>query len=209
MRCGLRGTPWDLWGADERAAVGALERAATGDVDVDLGAVADRLRTDLVIEEYEHGSGAVDELLGEVRQAQVTLGEGSAEDALAVVTPLLARTEAAVSGPSFLTAAAAQRRAALEAYCYARVTAILALESVGAREAVPRIRGLAAAARDVAGPGTPGWKVQCAAAEMLSRCGDGEGAAQAIAAAVRQAPDEPYVGQLRASLRSMFPDAIG
>ena len=147
-------------------------------------------------------------LLAEVRAAQSLLGTGSAEEALAAVDPLLDRTAAALASPSFLLGSAADRRAALEAYCYARVTAILALESVGAREAVPRIRAVAAATRDVAGRETPGWKVQCAAAEMLSRCGDGEGAAQAITAASMQAPDEPYVGQLRAALRSMFPDRI-
>ncbi|CAN5389732.1 hypothetical protein BH23ACT9_BH23ACT9_31810 [soil metagenome] len=147
-------------------------------------------------------------LLAEVRAAQAELGTGSPEDALAAVTPLLDRTHAAVTAPSFVTGSATARRTALEAYCYARVTAILALESVGAREAVPRIRALAAEARDVAGPGTPGWKVQCAAAEMLSRCGDGQGAALAIGAAARQAPEERYVGELRASLRSMFPDAV-
>lgn len=147
-------------------------------------------------------------LLTAVREAQSELGGGSADDALVAVTPLLAATEAAVTSMSFVTSPAAHRRTAMEAYCYARVTAILALESVGATQAVPQIRALAAAARDVAGPGTLGWKVQCAAAEMLSRCGDGAGAAQAIAAAARQAPQERYVAELRASLRSMFPDAI-
>ncbi|CAN5389796.1 hypothetical protein BH23ACT9_BH23ACT9_31820 [soil metagenome] len=53
MSCGLRGTPWDLWGRDAQQAVGALERAATGDVGVDLGATADRLHTDLGIADYE------------------------------------------------------------------------------------------------------------------------------------------------------------
>ena len=53
MRAALRGTPWDLWGRGERESVEALERAATGDVDVDLGATAARLHDDLVLADYD------------------------------------------------------------------------------------------------------------------------------------------------------------
>lgn len=145
-------------------------------------------------------------LLEDVRAAQEELGSGSAEDALEMATPLLVDTAEAVTSASFLERSPADKRAVLEAFCYARVTAILALETVGAGEAVRRIRQIAAEARDVAGAGTDGWKVQSAAAEMLSRCGDGQGAADAVAAAQRFAPaDEPYVRELTASLRSMFP----
>lgn len=53
MLSGLRGTPWDLWGPEGDTAVRGLEDAAAGDVAVDLGAVATRLRTDLVLADYE------------------------------------------------------------------------------------------------------------------------------------------------------------
>lgn len=147
------------------------------------------------------------QLLERVRAAQEELGSGSVEDALEQVTPLLGLTSSGVTDPSFLGRLPADKQALIEAFCYARVTAILAFETIGAAEAVPRIRELAAEARDVAGRGTSGWKVQCAAAEMLSRCGDGQGAADAVAAAARSAPeDEPYVERLTASIRSMFPN---
>lgn len=146
------------------------------------------------------------DLLDQVRAAQRELGSGSADEALLLVTPLLVRTRAALADLGFLRRSSADRRLLIEAFCYARVTAILALESVGAAEAVPRIRALAAEARDTAGGGTPGWKVQCAAAEMLGRCGDGGGALAAVTAAQQSAPDdEPYVRQVASSIQLMFP----
>ncbi len=144
-------------------------------------------------------------LLDRVRDAQEELGAGSADEALSQVTPLLADTSAALTAMGFLRRGAADKRSVLDAYCYARVTAILALESVGATEAVPRIRQLAAEARDLAGAHPVAWKVQSAAAEMLSRCGDGSGAMQAVASGLAVSADEPYLLQLRASITSMFP----
>jgi hypothetical protein len=148
------------------------------------------------------------DLLAQVRSAQEELGTGDPSRALELVEPLLDETASALRGLDFLTRSAEDRDAVVEAFCYARVTAILALESVGATAAVPRIRNLASEALDVAGKGTSAWKVQCAAAEMLARSGDGQGAASAVEAAARLAPDEDYVVQLRASIRSMFPAAF-
>ncbi|HVM13986.1 MAG TPA: hypothetical protein VM287_06625 [Egibacteraceae bacterium] len=149
------------------------------------------------------------DLLARVQTAQAELGTGDAADALELVEPLLDETAEALRAFDFLSRPPPDRRAVVEAFCYARVTAILALESVGAAAAVGRIRALAAEALNVAAEGNDAWKVLCAAAEMLSRAGDAEGAASAVTAAVRLAPeDEEYVRQLRGSIRSMFPAAF-
>lgn len=144
-----------------------------------------------------------------VRAAQNELGTGDAADALELVEPLLDETRAALRDLGFVARPPADRQEVVEAFCYARVTAILALESVGAAAAVGRIRALAAEARDVAAEGNAAWKVLCAAAEMLSRAGDSEGAATNVEAANRLAPEgEEYPMQLRASIRSMYPAAF-
>lgn len=144
-----------------------------------------------------------------VRTAQEELGTGDAGDALELVEPLLDETAEALRGLDFVARSPDDRRAVVEAFCYARVTAILALESAGAEAAVPRIHALASEALDVAAEGNSAWKVLCAAAEMLSRAGDADGAATTVNAAVRLAPeDEDYVRQLRGSIRSMFPAAF-
>lgn len=149
------------------------------------------------------------DLLDRVRAAQLELGTGAAEDALGLAEPLLEVTRQAMGAPSFLGRSSADRRALLEAFCFARVTAVLALESVGASRAVPRIRALAAEAREIAAGAPDGWRVQSAAAEMLSRCGDGQGALAAVRAASRSAPEERYVIELESSIRSMFPTLAG
>lgn len=146
------------------------------------------------------------ELLEQVRGAQEALGAGATDEALEKVEPLVAATREAVQDIGFLQRDPADRTAVLEAHCYARVTAVLSLEAEGARDAPPRIRALAGESLDV-GAG-PAWKVLCAAAEMLSRCGDADGAVWAIRAAARLAPDEAYVHQVRASVRSMYPAAF-
>lgn len=143
-----------------------------------------------------------------VRTAQEELGSGDAADALAMVEPLLAETAEAVRNPAFLSAAPPTRRQLIEAFCYARVTAILALEAVDAREAVPRIRSLAAEALEVATRDNPAWKALCAAAEMFARAGDADSAVWAVRAAERLAPQEEYVVRVRGSLQSMFPAAF-
>lgn len=144
-----------------------------------------------------------------VREAQHELGTGDAGDALAMVEPLLDETAEALRALDFLARPPDDRRAVLDAYCYARVTAVLALESQGAAAAVGRIHSLAGEAMEVAAEGNDAWKVLCAAAEMLSRAGDAEGAARTVEAAARLAPeDEDYPRQLRASIRSMFPAAF-
>lgn len=149
------------------------------------------------------------DLLERVRAAQAELGTGDPADALEMVEPLLDETREALRAFDFLTRPSPDRHAVVEAFCYARVTAILALESVGAAAAVGRIRELAGEALDIATEGNDAWKVLCAAAEMLSRAGDSEGAASAVTAAARLAPeDEEYVRQLRGSIRSMFPAAF-
>lgn len=149
------------------------------------------------------------DLLQRVQSAQAELGTGDAADALEMVEPLLEETAEAVRAFDFLTRSPLDRQMVVEAFCYARVTAVLALESAGADTAVRRIRAIAAEARDVAAEGNDAWKVLCAAAEMLSRAGDADGAASAVTAAARLAPEEEeYVRQLRASIRSMFPAAF-
>lgn len=149
------------------------------------------------------------DILQRVQAAQAELGTGDAADALQMVEPLLEETAEELRTFDFLSRSPLDRQMVVEAFCYARVTAILALESAGAETAVRRIRALAAEARDVAAEGNDAWKVLCAAAEMLSRAGDAEGAASAITAAARLAPeDEEYVRQLRGSIRSMFPAAF-
>lgn len=149
------------------------------------------------------------ELMDRVRAAQVELGTGEAADALEMVEPLLVETAEALRALDFLTRSPLDRQVVVEAFCYARVTAVLALESAGAATAARRIRTLAGEAREVAAEGNDAWKVLCAAAEMLSRAGDAEGAASAITAAAKLAPqEEEYVRQLRGSIRSMFPGAF-
>lgn len=149
------------------------------------------------------------DLLQRVRSAQAELGTGDPGDALEMVEPLLDETADALRAFDFLSRSELDRKLVVEAFCYARVTAILALESVGATTAVRRIRALAGEAREVAAEGNDAWKVLCAAAEMLSRAGDAEGAASAVTAAARLAPeDEEYVRRLRGSIRSMFPAAF-
>lgn len=149
------------------------------------------------------------DILQRVQSAQAELGTGDAADALRMVEPLLEETAEELRAFDFLSRSPLDRQMVVEAFCYARVTAILALESAGAETAVRRIRALAAEARDVAAEGNDAWKVLCAAAEMLSRSGDAEGAASAITAAARLAPEEEdYVRQLRGSIRSMFPGAF-
>ncbi|HVM00964.1 MAG TPA: hypothetical protein VM324_16865 [Egibacteraceae bacterium] len=149
------------------------------------------------------------DILERVRTAQAELGTGDPADALALVEPLLDETAEALRSLDFVARSPEDRRAVVEAFCYARVTAILALESVGATAAVGRIRALAAEALDVAAEGNDAWKVLCAAAEMLSRAGDADGAASSVMAAARLAPEDvEYVRQLRGSIRSMFPAAF-
>lgn len=152
------------------------------------------------------GQGA--QLMERVRSAQEELGSGDPAEALAMVEPLLSETAEALRSPAFLSAARHTRRQLLEAFCYARVTAILALESAGAREALPRIRSLAAEALEMATHDNPAWKVLCAAAEMFARAGDADGAVWAVRAAERLAPQEEYVVRVRGSLQSMFPAAF-
>lgn len=148
-------------------------------------------------------------MLERVRSAQAELGTGDPADALEQVEPLLAETAEALRSLDFVRRSPQDRRAVVESFCYARVTAVLALESVGAVEAIGRIRALAAEALEVAAEGNDAWKVLCAAAEMLSRAGDAEGAAHNVTAAARLAPeDEEYVRQLRGSIRSMYPAAF-
>lgn len=150
-----------------------------------------------------------EQLLERVRAAQSDLGTGDPADALAAAEPLLTETAEAVRGPAYLSASPHERTRILEAFCYARVTAVLALEAVGAKEAVPRIRTIAGEAMEVATHDNAAWKVLCAAAEMLGRSGDSEGAVWAVQAANRLAPpDEDYVTRLRGSLKSMFPAAF-
>lgn len=149
-----------------------------------------------------------DELATDVRRAQEELGQGDPADALELVEPLLTETAEAVRSPEFLGRSAPDRQLVLEAFCYARITATLALEAVGAAEAVPRIRRLASEALDLASWGGDVWKVLCAASEMLARSGDPDGAAWAVNAASRLAPDEEYVTQVRGSVRSMYPSAF-
>lgn len=150
-----------------------------------------------------------DELLEAVRAAQEELGAGDPAVALAAVEPLLEQTAEELRSLDYLRRTPQDRARVIEAFCYARVTAVLALESSGATEAMPRIRRLAAEARDAAAGGNPCWKVLCAAAEMLARGGDADGAARELEAAVEIAPDdEPYPRELRASIRSMFPEAF-
>lgn len=149
------------------------------------------------------------DILARVREAQAELGTGDAADALKLVEPLLDETAEALRAFDFLSRTPLDRAAVVEAFCYARVTAVLALESVGATTAVKRIRALSGEALEVAAEGNDAWKVLCAAAEMLSRAGDAEGAASAVTAAARLAPEEEeYVRQLRGSIRSMFPAAF-
>lgn len=149
------------------------------------------------------------DLLQRVRAAQAELGTGDPAEALEAVEPLLEETAEALRAFDFLSRSPVDRQAVVEAFCYARVTAVLALESAGAETAVRRIRALAGEAREVAAEGNDAWKVLCAAAEMLSRAGDAEGAASAVTAAAKLAPEEEeYVRQLRGSIRSMFPAAF-
>lgn len=143
-----------------------------------------------------------------VRAAQEELGSGDAADALEMVEPLLSETSDAVRSPEFLSASPLERSRILEAFCYARVTAVLALESVDAREAVPRIRSLAVEALEVATGDNPAWKVLCAAAEMFARAGEADNAVWAVQAAERLAPEEDYIVRVRGSLQSMFPAAF-
>lgn len=148
------------------------------------------------------------ELMDRVRRAQEELGTGDSDVALEMVEPLLAETADAIKAPTFLGLVSSDRTLIVEAFCYARVTAILALESAGAPAAVPRIRAIANEALEIAGKGNTAWKVLCAAAEMLARSGDAEGAARAIDAAVALVPQETHVVQVRGSIRSMFPAAF-
>ena len=157
---------------------------------------------------YDGGVVQSTELLDRVRDAQHDLGTGDPADALEAVEPLLSATADAVRGPGFLRASPPERARLIEAFCYARVTAVLALEAVDARQAVPRIRTLAGEALEVATPDNAAWKALCAAAEMLGRSGDADGAVWAVEAARRLVPQEDYVIQLRGSLRSMFPGAF-
>lgn len=150
------------------------------------------------------------ELLERVRDAQEELGAGDPEVALEMVDPLLDETREALRSLDFPSRSKADRTRIIEAFCYARVTAVLALESVGADQALPRIRILAGEAMDAAARGNPCWKALSAAAEMLARSGDAVGAVQAVDRAAELAPeDEHYVRELRGSIRSMFPEATG
>lgn len=150
------------------------------------------------------------ELLERVRTAQEELGAGDPEVALELVEPLLDETRAALRSLEFPSRSKADRTRIVEAFCYARVTAVLALESAGAAEALPRIRILAGEAMDAATEGNPCWKALSAAAEMLARGGDAAGAVRAVERAAELAPeDEHYVRQLRGSIRSMFPETAG
>lgn len=146
--------------------------------------------------------------MSRVRAAQEELGSGDAGDALDMVEPLLSETAEAVRGPAYLRANPMERQRIIEAFCYARVTAVLALEAVDARQAVPRIRSLAGEALEMATADNSAWKVLCAAAEMLARAGESDSAVWAVQAAARLAPEEEYVVRVRGSLKSMFPTAF-
>lgn len=151
----------------------------------------------------EMTSGA--ELLEQVRAAQAELGTGDPAVALTQVEPLLDETATALRDLAFLSRPADDRAYLLEAFCYARVTAVLALQSTEPAAAVPRIRALAAEALTVATPDNSAWKVLSGAAETLARFGDAEGAVRWAKTAARLAPQESYVVQLQGSIRSMFP----
>lgn len=147
--------------------------------------------------------------MARVREAQAELGAGDPADALEMAEPLVEETGEALRSLDFVRRSPEDRAQVVKAFCYARVSAILALESVGADTALPRIRALAGEALEIATKDNEAWKVLCAAAEMLSRSGDAEGAVHAVSAAARLAPeDEEYVRRLRGSIQSMFPAAF-
>ena len=145
------------------------------------------------------------ELYERVREAQAMLGTGEVEEAVAraeaLRTEALTRLEGAV--PSGV-----ERSYALAAFGYATVTVILGLaETLPPREFIPRIRFLAVEAARRYRPGSDVWKALAAAAEMLARAGDVEGAVWALRKAEELRPGDADLERVAAGVRTMYPQA--
>lgn len=142
----------------------------------------------------------------EIRAAQAALGTGEVEEAFAAASRL--RTEALElleAGPRLTSF---ERSYAVEGVTYATVTLVLALaEKDPPAVAIPAIRELAQeAARSSTGGSR--WKVLAAAAEMLARSGDAEGACWAAKKARVLGDGSDYLVRLTGGVQSMYPQVF-
>ncbi|MGH3118182.1 MAG: hypothetical protein ACRDQ2_13930 [Gaiellales bacterium] len=147
------------------------------------------------------------ELFERVLAAQRQLGTGEVEEALAKAPELREEAVRLLGRGAMLSSF--DRAHALAAYTYATVTTILGLaEARQPTEFVPKIRDLAVDAARRYRRGTEVWKVLAAAAEMLARAGDSEGAVWAIKKAAQLETGNDDVVKLSGSIRSMYPSVF-
>lgn len=142
-------------------------------------------------------------LFDEVKEAQLSLGTGEVEEALARAEPLRTEAAALMERPGLTSF---ERTYARGSFVYATVTLILgAAEALPPAESVPRIRDLATEMVRRHDPRMETWKVLAAAAEMLARAGDALGAVWAAKKAVALGPGDDYLIKLAGGIQSMYP----
>lgn len=142
-------------------------------------------------------------LFDEVKEAQVLLGTGEIDEALARAEPLRREAAALVERPGLTSF---ERTYARGSYVYATVTLILgSAETLAPAESVPRIRELASEMVGRRDSRMETWKVLAAAAEMLARAGDALGAVWAAKKAVALGPSDDYLIRLAGGIQSMYP----
>ena len=148
------------------------------------------------------------DLYEQVREAQKLLGTGEVEEAVRRAEPLREQASRLLARGGHLTSF--DRTYAGAALTYATVVLILgAADTRPPAESVPMIRGLATElAQAPRRPEIEAFKALAAAAEMLARAGDAEGAVWAVRKADQLAENETYVTQLVGSIRSMYPQVF-
>lgn len=147
------------------------------------------------------------DLYEQVREAQKLLGTGEVEEAVRRAEPLREQASRLLARSDRLTSF--DRTYAGAALTYATVVLILgAAETRPPAEAVPLIRRLATELAQAGRPEIEAFKVLSAAAEMLARAGDAEGAVWAVRKADQLSANETYVTQLVGSIRSMYPQVF-
>lgn len=144
------------------------------------------------------------DLYDHVRAAQEKLGIGEVEEALGLAEPLREQSIQLLNKGAALTSI--DRGYAVAAYAYATITMILGLaESRMPAEFIPQIRRLAKDAFGRHRPGSDVWKTMAAAAEVLARAGDSQGAVWAVRKAQQLNPNDDQLTKVAGGISSMYP----
>jgi len=132
------------------------------------------------------------------------LGTGLIDEALGSAEPLRQEAIRLLNKGGALTSF--DRQYATAAYAYSTITMILGLaESRLPAEFIPRIRDLAKDAVKRNRPDSDVWKAMAAAAEVLARAGDSQGAVWAIRKAKQLTAANDELIKVAGGISSMYP----